>query len=296
MPDTPAMTAGELAELACVLEVTAPKAGNVHPGADFDDVTWADFVVSAALIRPTLDRVNELGVGGAVLQCVRDTSRVVGCNTNLGLVLLLAPLCAATTDVSLREGVARVLRELTDHDAQAMYTAIAEAKPGGLGRVAKGDVQSAQVLPIVEAMRLASNRDAVARQYATGFADVLDRLASRLADLIAGDLPLDDAIVRLHLEQMAHEPDSLIVRKCGDDSAARAQRMAAATVAADWPGGARAAAAFDELDAYLRDDGHQRNPGTSADLVGAAVFVTMWQTGARPTGLPWRASIVGADA
>ena len=290
MPDATSISAAELAELACVLEVTAPKAGNVHPGADFDDVTWADFVVSAALMRAALDQVHELGVGETVLRCVRDTSRVVGCNTNLGLALLLAPLCAATTDTSLHDGITRVLRDLTERDAKAIYAAIAEAKPGGLGRVAKGDVRDDPALPILDAMRLAVPRDAVARQYVTGFTDVLDRLGPRLAALVENRWPWDDAIVRLHIEQMAHEPDSLIGRKCDQTIAAQAQRMARAAVAAD------AAASYEQLDDFLRADGHRRNPGTSADLVGAAVFVMMWQTGARPRQAPWRTSILGANA
>ena len=82
---------GQLAQWACVAEVTAPKPGNVHLGASFADASWRDFVVSAIVIRPILDGANQLGVGATVFKSVKATRAAVGTNTNLGIVLLLAP-------------------------------------------------------------------------------------------------------------------------------------------------------------------------------------------------------------
>ena len=42
---------GVQATLACLWEATAPKPGNVYRGADFDDLTYADFITSAAVIK-----------------------------------------------------------------------------------------------------------------------------------------------------------------------------------------------------------------------------------------------------
>ena len=88
------LSVGRIATLACVLEVTAPKPGNVHRGADFEDVTFSDFLISAIAIGEVFDRPH-LSVGQTVLQAVQQTAALVGSNTNLGIVLLLSPLVAA---------------------------------------------------------------------------------------------------------------------------------------------------------------------------------------------------------
>src|SRR5262245_55678261 len=102
---------GVLAQVACVWEATARKAGNVHPNCDFDDVTYRDFLLSAAAIGPALAEAERLGlrIGATVLECVRATRLVVRTNTNLGIILLLAPLTAVERTAHLRTGVERVL-------------------------------------------------------------------------------------------------------------------------------------------------------------------------------------------
>jgi triphosphoribosyl-dephospho-CoA synthase len=110
---------------ALVLEVCARKAGNVHPLAMFEDCSWQDFVASAMVSAPILARAGDIGVGQAVLQSVIATQHVAQGNPNLGMLLLLAPLAAAG-----RPGrVNRVLETLTLDDAQAVYDAIALARP-----------------------------------------------------------------------------------------------------------------------------------------------------------------------
>lgn len=273
---------GALARAACVLEATAPKAGNVHPYASFPDAAWQDFTASADAIAPVMDRAASLGVGRAVLEGVRATRARVSCNTNLGIILLLAPLCAVRSHESLRTGTRRVLASLTEHDAALAYQAIREANPGGLGRATRGDVRddtaARRPLGLVEAMSLAADRDAVARQYACGFADVLNVIAPGLADALRGGLTFEESIVLTHLRLMADEPDSLIRRKAGDAVARDSQRRADAVVRAGWPRTPRSHRLFRSLDRWLRvrrDGKHVRNPGTSADLVTAGLYVAL---------------------
>jgi triphosphoribosyl-dephospho-CoA synthase len=263
---------GQLATLSCVTEVLAPKAGNVHPAAAFDDVTCDDFIRSAHAIGPAMDAAQTTGVGTAALAAVRATRAVTSTNTNLGMILLLAPLCAVPRDEPLTTGVARVLESLSLDDAARVYEAIALAKPGGLGSAEQGDVTRADVLPLRQAMGLAAQRDTVARQYVNGFHDVLHRIAPALVSAVARGLTLQQAIVQTHLLAMAQEPDSLIRRKCGDAVAIESAKRAKIVLDANWPGGAASGRAFVELDTWLRADGHRRNPGTSADLVCAALF------------------------
>ena len=173
-PD-PAVSLAELIRMACVLEAAARKPGNVHPGAAFADVCHADFVRSAEAAAPILAEAGRLGVGRAVLQSVEATIAAVGCNTNLGIILLIAPLAAVPREKPLTEGIGPVLAGTTVEDSRQVYRAIRLARPGGLGRAEREDVAEEPTLPLVEVMRLAAGRDRIAAQYANDFADVLGR-------------------------------------------------------------------------------------------------------------------------
>ncbi len=160
--------------LACLAEAAVEKPGNVSPAAAFADTTYEDFVASAGAIGPALAGAGSAGVGETVLRAVRDTRLRVATNTNLGIVLLLAPLAKAAAGdgaaQGLRRAVARVLRQLTVDDARLAYEAIRLASPGGIGRVDRHDVAQAAVdVTLREAMLQAAERDSVAREYATDF-------------------------------------------------------------------------------------------------------------------------------
>src|SRR5919199_4199316 len=132
---------GLYAQLACVWEATARTPGNVPRFRDFEDSSYLDFVLSAAAIAPVLTTACQRSVGETVLQCVRATRRVVRSNTNLGIVLLLAPLAAVPDGEDLRAGVERILAGLDVEDARLVYQAIRLARPGGLGRAEGQDVR-----------------------------------------------------------------------------------------------------------------------------------------------------------
>src|SRR5215469_5898833 len=101
---------GLCAQLACIWEATARKPGNVHRFRDFEDVTYLDFLQSAAAIAPILAAVasSRLSVGQAIHEAVRRTRTVSPNNTNLGIVLLLTPLAAVPLQRPLREGIVAV--------------------------------------------------------------------------------------------------------------------------------------------------------------------------------------------
>jgi len=260
------LSPGMCALLACTAEVLAPKVGNVNAVHSFEDVTWQDFVASAMACRSILDRAAELGVGQTVLQCVQQTWLTVDSNTNLGMILLLAPLSVAldsiTDEQSLHQRLGEVLADLKPADATAVYEAIRLVHPGGLGEVPDADVNDDAPDDLMMAMRLADDRDLVARQYVTEFADVFDQI---LPDLLATRRNLDEAIVYAHLRQIAREPDSLISRKCGLEQAKAISQMAQQVLDGEL--------SHEQFDAFLRQTGNQQNPGTSADLIAAGLFV-----------------------
>ncbi len=269
------LSIGQCASLACLMEVTAPKVGNVHRGADFADMTYWDFIVSAQVIGPIMDEAPRRSLGETVLAAVQATRSAVGVNTNLGTVLLLTPLCMVPRGESLPVGVPKVLSELTPQDARDVYEAIRHAQPGGMGTAERHDLANDAPGDLIEAMREAADRDRVARQYAEGFSDVLDRVVPWLSESLGAGKSLADAIVETHLRLLAACGDSLIARKCGDEVTREASDRASAALERMQQDEEVYRAALADFDFWLRSDGHRRNPGTTADLLAAGLFVAL---------------------
>ncbi len=266
---------GLCAQLACIWEATARKPGNVHRYADFADLTYLDLLQSAAAIAPVLNAASLFGVGKIVLEAVKATHRVAPTNTNLGIVLLLTPLAAVPPSEDLRRGLPRVLDRLDVADARMAYEAIRLAAAGGLGRVPEQDIREEPTKSLREVMALAAERDLIARQYANGFHEVLHDGVPALRLGLEQTRYLENAIIYGHLHLLASYPDSLIVRKRGLAEAEEAGRRARSVLALGWPTGGESQQALNEFDRWLRADGHGRNPGTTADLVTACLFVLL---------------------
>ena len=256
---------------ACRDELDAPKPGNVHVFADGHRMTADQFVRSADAAAGPLC-APRTPVGARILGAVEATAAAVGTNTNLGIILLCAPLAAAAERQprDLRAEVACVLAELDIEDARLAFRAIAAAAPAGLGRVERHDVHEPPTVSLQAAMAEAADRDRIARQYATDFADVF---AIGL-DALDATRPREPmwSTVAVYLAFLAAFPDTHIVRKHGLAVAEEVRRAAA-------PFHARLQTAEDpahllpDLLAWDRALKEQHiNPGTSADLTVATLF------------------------
>jgi triphosphoribosyl-dephospho-CoA synthase len=263
-----------------VLEVSAEKPGNITPSRDFHDTSYEDMVASAIAVGPELSRAGERGVGETVLAVVEASRRVAPANTNLGIALLLAPLAKAAL-----EGVTvgTTLRALDVADARAAYAAIRLAGASGLHERVEHDVRSEPAVGLREAMASAADRDSVAAEYATDFALTFETGVPALAAALGDGLAVREAIVELHLRLLERVPDTLIARKRGAEAAARVSAGAREVLAA---GGVRTdegRRALRSFDASLREPGNGLNPGTTADLVTATVFVALLEGNLTPS-------------
>ena len=214
-------------------------------------------------------------LGETVLAAVTATRAAVATNSNLGTILLLAPLAAVPRDGALRAGIAEALARLTPDDSRLVYEAIRTAHPGGLGQVDTSDIAGEAPDDLLAAMRLAAERDLVARQYADGFSEVFDRVAPALAAGLERGWAIDSAIVYAQMTIMSELPDSLIARKCGAAIAQQSADRAAAVLQCGTPEDDLFWQAASDLDFWLRSAGHRRNPGTTADLIAAGLFVLL---------------------
>lgn len=265
-----------LTQVACLLEVAAPKPGNVSPRRDFGDTRFEDFLLSGVAIGAALGTAGEKGVGATVLRAVEDTRRWVGVNTNLGIILLLVPLaCAAAKEGgALRDRLSEVLGALTVGDAQKVYAAIRLADPGGLGVATTQDVREEPTATLREAMALAAERDTIAREYVTDF-EVTWAGAAALRRARERSLGWSWAIVETYLRVLADVPDTLIARKRGIETAREVSERARQVLSTGEPGSVEWIRATEAFDSELRRDGNSLNPGTTADLVAAAIFVVL---------------------
>lgn len=277
--------------MACLLEASALKPGNVNRLHDFSDLRFEDLLLSALAIGPAMEKARRSSVGQIVLQAIQATRRQVNTNTNLGMVLLLAPLVKAcslkagfiqseSTEeeeiACLREDLGAVLAGLTVEDARLAYVAIRLAQPGGLGRVPQADVSAEPSITLLEAMVIAQENDAIAREYATGYTISFEVGYPALKDACRITEDLSAAIIHAYLTILACIPDTLIARKVGNEKAVQVSAWAGETLKQGGVFTSKGQAALVELDRALRDDKHSLNPGATADLTSAVIFLYLY--------------------
>ena len=285
------------AQLACLLEASAPKPGNVSPGCRFSDMGYEDFLASAVALGEPLRHAAERPVGATIRRALDATGRWTRANTNLGMVLLLVPLVRAAYRrasrdegatpgaESMRSEVRSVLAETTVDDAREVYAAIRRAAPGGLGVADEQDVADEPTQSLVDVMALAAERDDVAREYATGFATTFDVGLPTLARARHDGLPWDDAVVETFLTLLAARPDTHIARRAGVVAATEVSACARQVIAAGSVRTAEGRVLIEDMRRDLRAKGSRLNPGTTADLTTAALFVLL-VTGGWPSPQP----------
>lgn len=286
---------------ACELDIAVPKPGNVSLASPGHGMQARQFIDSAhASAAPLFARGAR--VGERIEAAIDATWAVAGCNTNLGIVLLCAPVAAAVerypqaaSGPELQRAIESVLADLDVADARAAYRAIARANPGGLGSAPREDVHREPTVTLRDAMALAADRDRIGRLYRDGYVELFDIGVAALGSDFGGSAararagrPVDSdvagAVLRCYLTLLGHAPDSHIVRKRGAAVAHTVMAAAAHWVAdprlaeVGWEAEVRVALA--RWDESLKADG--LNPGTTADLTVAAMLLALI-TSPRPT-------------
>lgn len=275
---------GALATLACLLEASAAKPGNVSPGRPFRDMSYEDFLASAVAIGPVLGQAGQRPLGETIRDALRATRVWTKANTNLGIALLLTPMARAALaggEGSLRQRLGHILAATTVTDAVEVYGAIRQSGAGGLGKVEDQDVARSPSITLREAMGLAADRDAIAAEYTSDYRLTLGVGLPALRSARSTGVSWEAAVIDTFLALLAEKPDTLIARKLGSEAAnqvtARAQEIRRlGSSASD-----RARAELVKFDAELRDPQNSRNPGTTADLTAAAIFAALLEDGWR---------------
>jgi triphosphoribosyl-dephospho-CoA synthase len=260
---------------ACEIELQAFKPGNVSVYADGHDMSVEDFRLSAQVSASAMSDPN-LTLGESIYKAVKATQEAVGCNTNLGIILLCAPLLRAASitnyQLSLRDALGQILNRTTVDDAAWVFKAISLAAPGGLGQSSQQDVAGAATVTLFAAMQLASERDRIAKQYVTVYKDIFEFAVLRYNAWLSQWRDENWAAVFLYADLLNQFPDSHIERKYGTkhtEFVARKMRHFLEEFGQTTDLDHIKQHLFD-LDAEFKSIGV--NPGTTADMTVATVL------------------------
>ena len=263
---------------ACRLELRAIKPGNVGYHADGHGMRVEQFESSAEVSAEALFSPSQC-VGERVYNAVKATHEAVADNTNLGIILLAAPMIEAlavrSNNAILQDSLQDVLAALSLQDAKYVYRAIQLAMPGGMGRVDEQDVANEPTVTLLEAMQMSADKDRIAYQYAHKYADIFEHNLPTYKQYLQRWESPQWATTAIFLSQWLRVPDSLIIRKKGLLKAREISDMIA-------PLASQVLASEDPTD-YVSDllslDNELKqvgiNPGTTADITVATIFIAM---------------------
>lgn len=305
---------GQCASLAALLEVSAyPKPGNVHRLRNFKGTTYEHFLASSVAIAPWMGKMasrsqevasqglelSEVGVGRSILGATEEMLRwQTGGNVHLGIILLFSPIAAAagmaseghTIDpIKLRHSLTRVLRSTTPADAADIYRAINMAMskenlgsqeeldvtdPGSIEKIRLNKLTPAHIF------ELCRERDSICSEWVTGFKITFEEGYPYLASQVTKN-DVIDSILNTFLMIMSRHPDSLVTRKKGPRDAEKLGQKACTILEAGGAGTREGKRMLTKLDEKLQNENGLMNPGTTADLTAASLFVLLL-TGWRP--------------
>jgi triphosphoribosyl-dephospho-CoA synthase len=270
----------ELYQQACEIELHAFKPGNVSIYAEGHGMTVEDFQLSAITSAKPISN-PAYSLGEKIYYAVKNTREAVGCNTNLGIILLCAPMIQALSKMNkkmtFRDSLVNVLQTTTIKDAHWTFKAIALAAPGGLGDSKQADVHSEPQITLIEAMKIAENKDRIALQYTTNFKDIFDFAILRYNDSFKQWGDLNWSAVASYSALLSKYPDSHIERKHGCQYTQKVQKQMLIVheilLNTDKP--QQYKNMLSEIDKKFKQTGI--NPGTTADLTVATIFVFLAQ-------------------
>ncbi len=292
------------ATLASLLEVSAyPKPGNVHRTHDFPGTRFEHFLAAGVAIYPALleaaqvtiegkypnDRQNLLGE--TILKATRRTHDWQGGgNVNFGEILLFAPLvigaaiCINEGDLSinhLHRAASEACANGTVLDGIMVYQAFQVANPGSMRSRERYDVTNPRAIEEIrqdqmtfrDVFLLDEGADDIAAELTKNFPRTFEEGIPHLAQELRASKNSNTAIVDTFLFLLGNKPDSFIARKAGAERAQEVQIRAKEVLTCGGMLAKCGEAAVWALDEKLQKEKGQLNPGTTADIIGATLFV-----------------------
>lgn len=291
-------------ELAILLEVSAPKPGNVTPTASFEGTRIEHFLASAVAINHRFEKAalrgiavseNKLNVGNAqigqiIKECTFDiNSWQKGGNTLLGTVILLVPMAVAAgmtpagknlpfDSSQLRKNLRLAVESTTAEDSVNLYEAVDLAKPSGLGGAPKFDVTDPEskklllkdAVSLFEVFQISAGYDDICSEWVNNYTITFDLAFPYMTEQLKRN-NFEVAVVQTFLKIMSEHPDTFIARKAGLKVAREISLEAKKILDIGGLETTEGKKNIIKLDKRLRSSGNILNPGTTADLTGATL-------------------------
>ena len=265
-------------EYACKLDVFSVKPGNVFHGYPAYGMTHKDFLQSSMACSDVICEQN-MDIGEKILECIKSSMDVVGCNTNLGIILLCVPIVEALymdKDHKFHQNnLKEVISSINEKQTKNIYKAINLAKAGGMDSKDKFDLNNnkSKDFTLLEAMNFASSYDYIAGEYSNNFDNIINTISVNWRKYFKLMGNGESATTATFLKLISSNPDSLIARKHGLDKAKEVSERFV-TIADEYCASKNPNNLNNELlllDSELKIQG--LNPGTTADVVVASIFL-----------------------
>ena len=260
---------------ACRKDIELIKPGNVNIKSPHSDTNAEDYLESSLLSSKELFK-PDYSLGERILNSIKITRSKIKTNTNLGIILLCAPIihaCIYFNNLTMREGIKKTLSSSTVKDTQDLCMAINISAPGGLGTREIYDTASKPTVNILEIMNHSACYDRISYQYSHNYSDIFDFIIPRLVFLNKKHNSLDISLSLMFMEILAKIPDSHISRKFDDKIAKKTSNNASDLLkildreySPDY-----LADRLNNLDYEYKKKGI--NPGTTADLLVASLMI-----------------------
>jgi triphosphoribosyl-dephospho-CoA synthase len=294
-------------ELAVLLEASADKPGNVNRTAGFQSTHYEHFLASAVALSSPFERAarlgdavskreikaSEVGVGRIIENCVVNVNAwQSGGNTLLGTSILLSPIAVAAGmapfredgfEISeLRRNLKLVVESTTPEDAVNVYEAIRTARPGGLGTSSELDVNDPnsikrilqEKISLCQIFKIAEKYDMICSEWVNNYPVTFDIAYNSLKEHLGKNEDLNRAIVCTFLKVLAQYPDTLIARKAKAENAREVSSMARGILKAGLKT-ERGRMDLSRFDKELRGSSNLLNPGATADIIAAALALSV---------------------
>jgi triphosphoribosyl-dephospho-CoA synthase len=276
------------AQLALLLEVSAyPKPGNVDRTHDFIDTRYEHFLASSVALYPVLreaaarGRSNGLGVGELIRRGVEESvAWQSGGNTHFGALLLFVPLamaagaCKSYDMEEIKRRATELMLNTSMADAIEVYTAFPRAKVKVRRDVPELDVMDEasiheireRKLSFYAILTISASYDLISRELVGGFAKTFEYAA--LIKDFAKEARVNETITHAYLRLLSEEEDTFIKMKFGPEKSRYVKERAQWIVNRGYQ-----RKEMEEFDGELIREG--LNPGSTADIIAAALFITI---------------------
>jgi triphosphoribosyl-dephospho-CoA synthase len=292
-------------ELAILFEISADKPGNVNLITGFEGTRYEHFLASAVAVAPYFEvaaergisvlqgeiGISNVGLGRIIRDCVWDFNAWQnGGNTLLGTVILLSPIAVAAGMTStvkdkvfeiqrLRKNLKLVVESTTPEDAVNVYEAIKIANPRGLGKAPELDVNDSgsanrivkEDISLYQVFQIASAYDRVCSEWVSNYPITFELAYLYLMKQIRETKDLNMAIIHAFLKVLAEYPDTFIARKVGMEKAKEVSVKAGEILELGGLATFKGKEVLREFDKELRKSSNLLNPGTTADIIAAAL-------------------------